>query len=161
MKTRTNRSGERPQLGQSMVEVALALPIFLILIAGVIEVSNLLNTKNRIATAARASTRFAAGGGQNPQIVAVISVTDTLDLSEDVWDIWIIKGTFNEQTGQFTDWSADASLTNGDGNPNTPSYGLGQTEIYSEVLAFIGDDCDSDPPTIDLSRQTFACVTKR
>ena len=39
--------------GQSLVEVALFLPIFLVIIAGLVEVSNILVTQNSVHNAAR------------------------------------------------------------------------------------------------------------
>jgi len=97
--------------GQSLVELALFLPIFLIIIAGVVEVSQLVITQNRITDAARASSRFGANGGRSEDMATVIqgAVTDTLGWDESKWDIWIIHGmldpagtTFLPNTWEFT-----------------------------------------------------------
>ena len=83
--------------GQSLVELALFLPIFLIIIAGVVEVSQLVITQNRITDAARASSRFGANGGRSEDMAAVIqgAVTDTLGWDESKWDIWVIHGVLD------------------------------------------------------------------
>ena len=46
--------------GQSLVEVALFLPIFIIVLAGLIEVSQLVITQNRVSQAARTAARTKA-----------------------------------------------------------------------------------------------------
>ncbi|MBK6326568.1 MAG: pilus assembly protein [Chloroflexi bacterium] len=119
--------------GQSLVELALVLPILLVLIAGTVEVSNLLITKNRIETAARAAARFASDGGDDVHIIALNSVTQTLDLSEGVWDIFTIHGRINNQGTSFdnTGWEVE-------------HYGLGQTRVYTEVLNRLSAACTTD-----------------
>ncbi len=89
--------------GQSLVELALFLPIFLIIIAGVIEVSQLVITQNRITDAARASSRFGANGGRSEDMATVIrgAVTDTLGWDESKWDIWVIHGTLDAEGKTF------------------------------------------------------------
>ncbi len=101
--------------GQSLVEVALFLPILIFILAGVVEVSNLLVTQNRVTT----SSRIAAGFGAtnfNPDEwaevdpgtlaclsgtacamgeVAINTVTETLDLSPELWDVWSIFAEFD------------------------------------------------------------------
>ncbi len=111
--------------GQSLVEVALFFPIFIILLAGVVEVSNIIVTQNRVTSAARAATRFAADGGQDEGMVTVVlnTVTQTLETSPDVWDVWSIRGTVN---------------ANGDGfEPGTWQfahiYGISATTRFSDV----------------------------
>lgn len=94
------------QRGQSLVEVALFLPIFLIILAGVVEVSQLVITQNRVSNAARAGTRFASNGGEDSGVVPVVlnSVTQTLSLDEDVWDLWAIHGVINGSGDGFEEW---------------------------------------------------------
>ncbi|MBK8986102.1 MAG: pilus assembly protein [Chloroflexi bacterium] len=119
--------------GQSLVELALVLPILLVLIAGTVEVSNLLITKNRIETAARAAARFASDGGVDVHIIALNSVTQTLDLSEGVWDIFTIRGRINNQGTAFDNASWEVV-----------HFGLGQTRVYTDVLARIEASCTTD-----------------
>lgn len=113
------------QRGQSLVEVALFLPIFIIIIAGLVEVSHILVTQNRVTSAARASARFAADGGEDDGMVqvALSTVTQTLELEEDVWDIWSVRGVVNGAGNGFV--------------PNTWSfnhiYGISNTTRFDDV----------------------------
>lgn len=117
------------QRGQSLVETALLFPVFLILLAGVVEVSNLLITKQRIETAASSAARFAADGGRQVHLVALNSVTQTLDLSDGVWDIWVIEGEVNDEGDSFSTWNVDHV------------YGISNTQTFSEVNASLASTC--------------------
>ncbi len=111
--------------GQSLVEVALFFPIFLIILAGVVEVSHIAITQNRVSNAARASTRFASQGGDNEGIhtVALNSVTQTLELGAEVWDIWAIRGELDD----------NGNCCIADTWEFTHVYGLQQTKAFSDV----------------------------
>ncbi len=113
----------KKQKGQSLVETALFLPIFVILIAGVVEISQLVITQNRVSNAARTAARFGANGGEDEGIVLVAlnSVTQTLEMDEDRWDMWTIHGTTNSSGDGFTDWSFDHN------------YGISQTTLFNKV----------------------------
>jgi hypothetical protein len=89
----------RSQRGQSLVEVALFFPIFIIMLAGLVEVANILVTQNRVTSATRAATRFGADGGEDAGMNTVLlnAVTQTLQLNQEVWDVWVIRGTVNEE----------------------------------------------------------------
>lgn len=118
-----------PQLssskGQSLVEIALFFPIFIIMLAGLVEVANILVTQNRVTSAARASTRFAADGGENAGMPTVLlnTVTQTLQLNQEVWDVWAVRGTVNEEGTAILDESWEF----------THIYGISLTEDASEV----------------------------
>lgn len=104
--------------GQSLVETAIFLPVIIILLLGVVEVSNLLVTQNRVSAASRAATGFAATNFTGDEWeetdvwsgamvrVARNNVTETLDLDENRWDIWTIKGTVNNAGDGFDEWTA-------------------------------------------------------
>jgi hypothetical protein len=87
--------------GQSLVEVALFLPILLFMLAGLAEVGNLLITQNKVTTASRMGAGFGAANYDEDNfadvtaidmgIVAINTVTDTMDLSPDKWDVWSIR----------------------------------------------------------------------
>ena len=111
--------------GQSLVETALLLPILLIIIAGLVEISNLIVAQNKTSTAARIGARFGANGGEPEgiRIAALNSVTQTLELNEEMWDMWVFEGTLN---------SLGTAFTSGTWNWEHV-YGLGQTEGYSDV----------------------------
>ena len=115
----------RREKGQSLVEVALFFPIFLIILAGVVEVSHLGITQNRVSNAARASTRFASQGGENEgiPIVALNSVTQTLELGKEVWDVWAIRGQLDQNGNCCVPNSWEF----------THVFGISQTEAFSDV----------------------------
>jgi hypothetical protein len=110
--------------GQSLVEVALFFPIFLIILAGLIEASNLVITSNKVHNAARVGARFGSNGGQDEgmSLSALNAVTDTLVLDENVWDMWAIRGTVNAAGDGFDDWEFNHV------------YGLQQTRQFSDVV---------------------------
>lgn len=113
------------QWGQSLVELALFFPIFLIIVAGLVEVSNIVVTQNRVNNAARVGSRFGANGGENVgmSMAALNAVTQTLQLEQDLWDIWAIRGTVNPAGTGFVagSWEFDHV------------YGLGQTRAFDNV----------------------------
>lgn len=125
--------GKQHQRGQSLVEVALFLPILVIILAGVIEVSNLVITQNRVSTAARIASRFAANGGEDEGmwVVALNSVTQTLEMNETDWDIWSVRGTVASNGTTFSDWKFEHIY----GISNTLQYNvISETEIMQEVM---------------------------
>lgn len=83
---------ERDERGQSLVEFVLVLPIILVLIAGVLEVTNILLKYNNVQQAAREGARYAAGGGVDNGVDEVVLDTISNNLNEDnVNSIWIIR----------------------------------------------------------------------
>ncbi len=57
---RKMKSGRKQPLGQSLVELALTLPIFLLLLIGIFEVGRLVFFYNAIYSASREGARYAA-----------------------------------------------------------------------------------------------------
>lgn len=115
------------QTGQSLVEVALFLPILVILLAGIVELSQLVITQNRVSTAARTATRFGANGGEDEGIVLVAlnTITQTLDANEEDWDIWTIHGQVNANGDGIDDEDYTFSHV----------YGISNTQLFSNVVA--------------------------
>ena len=79
----------------------------MIIIAGVVEVSNLLITQNKVLTASRMAAGFGAanyvrndwtaanGTADAMGDVALNTVTQTLELSPDLWDVYSIRALTN------------------------------------------------------------------
>lgn len=113
----------RKQHGQSLTEVAIFLPIFLILLAGIVEISQLTITKNKVVTAARVASGFGANGGEDDGMIAVTlhSITQTLKLEESDWDIWTIRGKINSEGNNFQEFEF------------THNYGISNTQLFSNV----------------------------
>lgn len=95
--------------GQSLVETALFLPIFLVILAGVVEVSQFVITSNRLTTASRATARYAANGGEDAGMGQVLTTTvfQTMDLDEQAWDAFSIRGTINGNGDGFVDFDVE------------------------------------------------------
>lgn len=130
--------------GQSLVETALFLPILFIMLGGVVEVSNLLVTQNRVSTAARVATGYGAGHFQGEDWddptewsttvanVARNNVTDTLELDPALWDIYVVKARLNPEGTAFVEWSAQHPV---DGAVISDSqWAAMESEIQADVL---------------------------
>lgn len=149
-KMETNKQ-HKAHRGQSLVEVALFFPIFLILLAGVVEVANILITQNRVTSAARASTRFGADGGQDEGMAVVVlnTVTQTLETDPAVWDVWAVRGTINGNGDGFEPGTWEFNHIYGISN-TTRFSDVVETEIQAQVLQELQTDQDGDSsqPTI-------------
>jgi hypothetical protein len=142
----------REDLGQSLVEIALFLPLFVVIIAGIVEVSNLLITQNRVTTASRISAGFGAsnfdsndwaiivdgecseGTACSMGTVAINTVTETLDLSPDLWDVWSINARFNSDGTAFEVFTHTHSYGNSQVIPPAEWAQL-VSEVQAEMLA--------------------------
>lgn len=133
MKQTTTQRNKHREKGQSLVEVALFLPIFIIILAGLIEVSQLVITQNRVSQAARVSSRFGANGGQDEgmMLVALNTVTQTLLMDAGNWDMWVVRGTVNDAGTAFNEWE----FTHVYGISNTVGFtDVNDVDIQTEVL---------------------------
>ncbi|MGD2162761.1 MAG: pilus assembly protein, partial [Anaerolineales bacterium] len=65
MRTEGLRTTNRKERGQGLVEFALVLPIFLMLIMGIVEFGRLMFIYNSVATASREAARYGASVGIN------------------------------------------------------------------------------------------------
>src|SRR5438034_5873839 len=79
---------------QSMVEFAATLPIMLLLLAGLMEIANMISIYSQLVDASREGARIAAAGGTD----AIVSTTMQTSWSGAVdagghLEIWIIRPT--------------------------------------------------------------------
>jgi hypothetical protein len=103
---------ERKERGQSLVEVAIFLPIVLIILVGIVEVSHALTTYLVIANAAREGARFGVAGGKGEDITTVILTSTKLDVTAERADIYVIRARVNA-AGEVEKWKE--AHTYGDG----------------------------------------------
>lgn len=132
MKIKHKKHRER---GQSLVETALILPVLLIILAGLVEISQLAITKNRVSQAVRTSARFGATGGQDEGMVTVAlnTITQTLDMSAGVWDLWVIRGHMNPSGTDFSPGTWE--FTHVYGISNTVAFtSVNEANIRQEIL---------------------------
>jgi Flp pilus assembly protein TadG len=102
----TDKRRMRTRRGQSTVELALVLPLIIILLSIVIEAGLALNAWIRVNTAARDATRFALDSGRPNDIASlVLNKMEGMDTSR--IDVYIISGT-TDSTGNISDsnWAA-------------------------------------------------------
>ena len=80
---RTFHGGER---AQSLVEFALVLPIFLLVVTGIFDVARAVWQENTLAYAAREGTRYAIvhGAGGNPRIGPIASTINPTQYNTDL-----------------------------------------------------------------------------
>jgi len=147
----TKQEQHKARRGQSLVEVALFFPIFIVLLAGVAEVANILVTQNRVTSAARAATRFGADGGQDEGMATVVlnTVTQTLETDPAVWDIWTIRGTVNANGDGFVPGTWQFTHVYGI-SATTRFTDVNELEIQQQVLQELQTDQNgnSGQPTI-------------
>jgi len=105
-------SGEREERGQSLVEIAIFLPIVILILVGIVEVSHALAAYLVIANAAREGARFGVAGGKDEDITTVILTSTRLDVTAERTDIYVIRARLNA-AGQVEEWKE--THTYGDG----------------------------------------------
>lgn len=129
--------------GQSLVELSILLPVIIIALAGMVEVSYLLITQNRITTAARTAAGYGAANYDPDEWddmavdmgrVALNTITGTLQLSESVWDIWSIHAIVNDAGDGFEQF--DARHAFGDNSMvSTSAWNSIEPTIQNDMLA--------------------------
>jgi hypothetical protein len=154
--------------GQSLVETALFLPIIILLLAGAVEVSNLLVTQNRVTTASRAATGFAAANlrgddwlrvdplsGWPAQVAQVArnNVTETLDLDPIRWDIYTVKarlsrsGDFNAAEGgewnSYHAWGTEQTFSQA-------AWNAAEARIQQDIIEALDDTSTVDSAGLEL-----------
>jgi hypothetical protein len=105
-------SGERGERGQSLVEIAIFLPVVLIILVGIVEVSHALTAYLVIANAAREGARFGVAGGKEEGITTVILNSTKLDVTAERADVYVIRTRLNA-AGELEKWKE--AHTYGDG----------------------------------------------
>ncbi|MDA0242655.1 MAG: TadE/TadG family type IV pilus assembly protein [Chloroflexi bacterium] len=141
-------------LGQSLVEVALFLPVFLILLGGVVEMGQMLITNNRVNTVTNTSARYGSEGGDDEGmvIVALNTITQTLPMDTDRWDIWTIRGIVNAEGTAIIEESWAFVHKYGDGNTNAFAT-INEVDVRQAVLDDLQRNADGE---IDAGSQNRA-----
>jgi hypothetical protein len=106
---------QQGQRGQSMVEFALSLPVLLLIVAGVLEVGNILTQYNRVQLAAREGARFGAEGGTDDGVSSIVKQTALGSFSTDEADmsIWVVRPIIDTQDStnpalwSWVDWAGE------------------------------------------------------
>jgi hypothetical protein len=96
--------------GQSLVEMALAFPLLLIIIAGIVEVGHTLNTYLVVANATREGTRYGVTVGQDDyddqtitNIIVETMKHKQMEVSDENTCIWLVR-LETDGSGGITTW---------------------------------------------------------
>lgn len=119
---------KRRQAGQSLVELALLLPLLVTFALGIIEGGFLFRNYNALVTATWIGARFALDGGADADVVTSIQNSASgLPIVPDRTDIYIVRGS-TDSTGAITTWTVDHAFGNGAAQPK-----VSQTDIQSQL----------------------------
>ena len=80
-----------------MIEMALMLPLLMVLVAGIVELGDALNTYLTVVSASRDAARIGAKGSANDSTLQALVITDTNRLrnATTTGNITITRGTFS------------------------------------------------------------------
>lgn len=158
---RAARKGRRWR-GQSLAELALTLPILVLLLAVVVDGGLAFNSYERITSAARDGTRFALDAGRDGDTSALV-LSKLSGLNTNNVDIYIIRGS-TDKFGNIS--SVGGAMCNGTlcwnvtyhygGNPNPPK--LQPITIQTRLRSTGGTTYQNVPFTIvevDYQHATF------
>jgi hypothetical protein len=139
---------EEGRRGQSLVEFALVLPVLLLIVAGTLEVANILTIQNRAQQAAREGARFGAAGGTDGAVVDVVKQASagSLDIDPAQMSVWVVRPVIDVSgpnwswEGSGGTWGSEDEYCSGDmcDNPLTPSQVLDDVKEIEDV--FGGED---------------------
>jgi hypothetical protein len=129
--------------GQSLVETALFLPILIFILVGIVEVSTVLITQNRVTTASRVASGYGAvnydrdnwqGTAESMGLVALNTVTGTMELDPDLWDIWSIYAEVNAEGTDFEEFEA-IHVAGNNNVISTAEWAVREAEVRADMLA--------------------------
>jgi hypothetical protein len=149
---------EEGKRGQSLVEFALVLPVLLLIVAGTLEVANILTIQNRAQQAAREGARFGAAGGTDGAVVDVVrqASAGSLDVDPERMSVWVVRPVIDTDTDTWSwegtggTWGGEDEFCSGDmcDNPLTPA----------QVLDDVDDIMDGGEDAIDGTRFVVVSV---
>src|SRR6187551_1482783 len=100
----------RKQRGQGLAEFAISLPVLLLVLAGVLEVANLVLLYSHMDLAAREGARFGALGGTDTGVREVFyqNASETLEVEPGTIEVWIVRPVLENSGGSFR-WQGGGS----------------------------------------------------
>jgi hypothetical protein len=135
---------EEGRRGQSLVEFALVLPVLLLIVAGTLEVANILTIQNRAQQAAREGARFGAAGGTDGAVVDVVKQASagSLDIDPAQMSVWVVRPVIDVSgpnwswEGSGGTWGSEDEYCSGDmcDNPLKPSQVLDDVKEIEDVF---------------------------
>jgi Flp pilus assembly protein TadG len=146
--------------GQSVIELTFFLIILLILIAGIVEVGAILQTKLTVVNSAREGARFGTLSASDDDVTLVTqaAAANIINYDNDSSDIWVIRAKTHEDTGAIgtgcpnaaerataeTYWCVEHTVGTG---PETPEFvtkddiedtleGVNGTEVVGVAVSY-------------------------
>lgn len=151
MKTHGHKTMIRKENGQGLVEFALVLPVFLMLIMGIVEFGRLMFIYNSVSTASREAARYGASVGVNPAGV------------EHFRDCSGIRDTAQRLAGIAPIEHADITIEYD--NPGTGFYETAcppsQFELGDRIIVSVSITFEPIVPLMDLPPMPVSSETKR
>lgn len=133
------QSGRRVRRGQSTVEMALVLPLIVLLLSVVIEAGLALNAWIRVSTAARDATRFALDAGR-PADTASLVLNKLAGMDTTKIDVYIITGKTDDNgeiPNNSTYWSVNHRYGNGSAIPKVTRDTIqDRLEVQGQLTAY-------------------------
>ena len=87
MKMKKNFEGKKP--AQAMVEFAIALPVLLLLLYGILEAGRLLFLYSTVVTASRQAVRYGSATGEALGAIRAIRTAKAYAMQQGQSDIWV------------------------------------------------------------------------
>jgi hypothetical protein len=145
--------------GQSLIELTFFLIILLILIAGIVEVGAILQTKLAVVNSAREGARFGTQSASDEDITMVTdaATANVINYSSDNADIWVIRAKtdedgdigdtcvpVNEREAAETYWCLEHTMGDGPAMPDFVTKddievslkGVASTEVVGVAVAY-------------------------
>jgi hypothetical protein len=126
------------------------------MLAGIVEVSNLLITQNRVTTSSRMAAGYGAanfdrgnwanagGTAEDMGIVALNTISDSMPLNTDQWDIYSAHGLTNQEGTDFDVFESE--WVYGVHNVVTDAEWIGmEADIKAQILDSLQAECPGDP----------------
>lgn len=136
-----NMQQKRVERGQSLVEITIVMPLILLLLGGLVEISNLLIAQNRVVTGTRAANSYGAvnfheeklpdGWSDSMAGVALNSVLNTPQSSSALWEFATVRAKTNARGDGFDRW--DIEYPNETDSQHMPSEDQLQSRVLSEL----------------------------
>lgn len=115
-------SPARRRRGQSLVEFALTMPVLLTILAGLVEVANILTVYNQVQITAREGVRFGAMGGADDFVFNLVDQAskNSLVVVPDRMRVWVVRPIMDTSVAAWGWRNANAANPWGEDTTGTP-----------------------------------------
>jgi hypothetical protein len=140
---------KKGQEGQSIVEVAFALPVLFLLVIGIIELGHALTAYNQTINAAREGARFGSMGGSDTGIETIVqgAASQLVSYNETNSDLWVVRAEMDESCSVISD-TFSCNLVIDDDAFDTSC--VTPDELVARLDTEEGVSCDLDLVAVDL-----------